>query len=880
MRIGSAPPSFRQTARSAQLNTVSGNAPNFSGRSNIGESLQQGSRALYGAAAANYEEDQRKKDFEAQKEYYRVVGETQRQQAELFQSAPANGDGVVKGSAELWEKNFSAFLGTLDPELQERYAASGESVKQDYLARAETQQRAALRGDAMFTLDTFRKEATSRLIADPDSRYALEDQYASLTASAPGLTAAERREFAQQGLNAFAAGAAEGALFRTNQQRFVDPSGQVFEAALVPAVMSAESAGRADAVSPAGAVGLMQVMPGTARGIARELGDEAFPHDFTDAEVTEYLKDPKVSMRYGKYYLRQQLITFGGDLEAALIAYNAGPGNARRWLDAGRNYAALPKPEETQPYVQRIFGKMGIVSEAEILSDPDLSADAKLAAVSRARQQSVEAQAEAARQIRAQQEARLTRLNVEIDQGLGLQAIKRAVENGVLRPGTDEFDAAIKRREKVDAEAIAVTQAVQRLSDPNRTFDPTKESRDTLALVAQHANMVAPLAARDMDAFAEGALPLWKQTGIAPTNVKEQLTLMAQSLDPRDAMFAYDALQTMLTTQPDAFVREFGDDLTDRLGAYSRLRSAQFKDEEIAMLMSQRRTPEQMGQIKAAEDAATKYLKEDFSLDSLRNSFSEYGAGIGLGIEAVLGDNILQSAQAAQLMGEYSTLYKMLYPLYQDESATDKAVVESISRRYGTMSDGTLVKYPPEKYVPAFDGGHAWVEEQFRREAGIVEGETVRWMTSPSSDSRVRAGLTPGYNFVVIRDGVIVDGGEFIPDIGQERTYREELVKKFGADPTVTARELQTLVDRGNKLAGYAQEYVNSDDEAYKAQLRTFIADLEKQMPDEPMNRQAPGDPFFPRLLDDILGRRPLAPEFMQMLRNASPKKGTTNANP
>ena len=103
--------------------------------------------------------------------------------------------------------------------------------------------------------------------------------------------------------------------------------------ALIEALVWQESRWRADAVSHAGARGLAQLMPGT----ARELGVD--PHDaFANLEG-------------GARYLRQQLDRFDGDLEKALAAYNAGPG---RVLRSG----GVPRIRETQHYVAAIMGRL------------------------------------------------------------------------------------------------------------------------------------------------------------------------------------------------------------------------------------------------------------------------------------------------------------------------------------------------------------------------------------------------------------------------------------------------------------------------------------------------------------------------------------------
>jgi soluble lytic murein transglycosylase-like protein len=103
--------------------------------------------------------------------------------------------------------------------------------------------------------------------------------------------------------------------------------------ALLKGLVSQESGFNPNARSGAGALGLTQLMPGTASSLG----------------VTNPL-DPAQSLQGGAKYLREQLDRFGGDETLALAAYNAGPG-------AVQKYGGVPPYAETQNYVTSVMGK-------------------------------------------------------------------------------------------------------------------------------------------------------------------------------------------------------------------------------------------------------------------------------------------------------------------------------------------------------------------------------------------------------------------------------------------------------------------------------------------------------------------------------------------
>ncbi|WP_029404680.1 transglycosylase SLT domain-containing protein [Stutzerimonas stutzeri] len=117
---------------------------------------------------------------------------------------------------------------------------------------------------------------------------------------------------------------------RGTWQRGVDALDSAWESgkagfkALVDSVIKHESSGNIAAVSPKGARGLMQLMPGTARDMAAELG---LP--FSEARLTS---DAEYNKRLGSAYLNKMLDRYDGHQALALAAYNAGPGRVDEWL--------------------------------------------------------------------------------------------------------------------------------------------------------------------------------------------------------------------------------------------------------------------------------------------------------------------------------------------------------------------------------------------------------------------------------------------------------------------------------------------------------------------------------------------------------------------
>ncbi len=124
---------------------------------------------------------------------------------------------------------------------------------------------------------------------------------------------------------------------------------------LLQALIATESGFDARAISPKGAVGLMQIIPATAQRYG-VVGDNTTP-------VEKKLFDPRTNIRTGTRYLRYLIDLFPGQLELSLAAYNAGEGAVQR---AGNR---IPNYKETQNYVKTVMQLYTLLKPPEVLAE-------------------------------------------------------------------------------------------------------------------------------------------------------------------------------------------------------------------------------------------------------------------------------------------------------------------------------------------------------------------------------------------------------------------------------------------------------------------------------------------------------------------------------
>jgi len=147
-------------------------------------------------------------------------------------------------------------------------------------------------------------------------------------------------------------------LFPLANQKIVnyEADNQNLDPALIYAVTKKESHFMHDVGSYKGAQGLMQLMPRTAKGIAKKLKDRFDRNN---------LKEAKTNIKYGSFYLREMLNMYGNNLVLAAAAYNAGPTNVKRWLEKYNNMPAdawieMVPYRETRNYIKNVMSYTAI----------------------------------------------------------------------------------------------------------------------------------------------------------------------------------------------------------------------------------------------------------------------------------------------------------------------------------------------------------------------------------------------------------------------------------------------------------------------------------------------------------------------------------------
>lgn len=358
-----------RTGRSPVLQSPD-NSANVAALGAIGSAVSAAANAVETEENKRTRKREQREDFRVQNDYNKMKLDLDQELADRAEMIDADGDGFHDSFVnDVFKPRRAAFLEGLPPRLKERYdvlladedenGQGGGVEAERYSIKAARAERDASYAYAENIINGSKEQLATAISIAPDEYDELLKRGNEQIDSSP-LTTLRKKE-----LRADWEKVAQTAHLNTLLDR--DPERLLKELGADPrrlspttrydmlenAVIGQESGGDPNARSPKGAIGLMQVMPGTASDIAKELKDPNFPQGGDIAAINEYMERPTVNKRYGRYYLKKMLRRYDGDMEAALVAYNGGPGRADTWLKKGRNDSAIPA--ETRNYYKTIM---------------------------------------------------------------------------------------------------------------------------------------------------------------------------------------------------------------------------------------------------------------------------------------------------------------------------------------------------------------------------------------------------------------------------------------------------------------------------------------------------------------------------------------------
>lgn len=344
-------------------------APRIQLDTSIGDSLQKVGAALT-SVAGQIDNRQKQKDSQAaQLGLMDLNQRAEQKRIEAAREAPVNGDGYTKGFDETWlTPEVDKYISTLPNDLKEEYSTRAKMLHNQHRdAASNTEYEMGNKFSTDF-IGTSKDSALRGIAENPVSMKDYVDEFNAMVDTQPNLTTAQREDMKSKFAQSAPAMLAEtlktqdpetlvymlGGRKTEDKVKYLMPS-------LSGAVAHAETnSGANNKTSPKGARGLMQVMPETALEIAKKLGDSEFIHARGEDRAA-MLSTDYYSTRYGNYYLEEGLTKYDGDVELALIRYNAGAGRVQEFLENGRRWdGKLGKwANETKPYVDKVFAQMG-----------------------------------------------------------------------------------------------------------------------------------------------------------------------------------------------------------------------------------------------------------------------------------------------------------------------------------------------------------------------------------------------------------------------------------------------------------------------------------------------------------------------------------------
>jgi len=707
------------------------------------------------------------KRFKATQAYTEFDTNARMKLQEMAEVSPPDDLNFTDRAVSSYENLESEFIAGLDPELQDEFRVRAGQTKQDITLKAFGRQREQLSNYYKTQIDSAENSAKTRIAQDPDS---LELEKARLDEMIENSSLMPDEKLAMKQANAsmlervaygktVAKVRFEGMKFaddlkssaiQASQELGIDPVDLL-------TVISFETMGTfdPDIVGGKGGTyqGLIQFSPENQKkyGITRGMtaGEQM-------GAVVQYLKDRGFQKGMGIYDLYSTINAGSPGRYSARDGHNGGtPGTVRDKVDSqmgdhrakaiallGGTYTPSDNLDNDErfsnvPYEDRV----SLRREAETLVNEEIAAEAK-------RRKEI---------ISGFQNS----LYIDLMNGnAGRAEIQDAIDAGMVPDYEDQKKAydIVEKREKDGEDGRIVTGKLQ--SGVGLDFTDSKDKNGLDQVFGPQG--ITALNNRDEGYVNNTLLPLFRQANMIPPSALSTLDVLARSNDPRQILFANQALSLLENTNPTTYARQVPEAVRARADRWEALKNV-LTPEELVEVLKEAPTQEARNAIDRNREEARKVLSaptrpSELSFDSVVELFDP-----GL-LESVSAPDY-NIAQTAMRM-EYDTLLTERYARSGSWEEAEASAKKEIMRVWGISGVGgknILMHLPPEKLYPSIGGSHEWMKTQLRGELALREDEEVQLVDDDRTRAEIQSGKPASYNVVVNRG----NGWELLRQNGQ-----------------------------------------------------------------------------------------------------------------
>jgi muramidase (phage lysozyme) len=713
-------------------------------------------------------------DFAARLEWSKLQGQFSREQLDAVNAAPANGAGLTNSRYEALKKQRDDYIASLPPRLQAEYSTITEGVLQDFTTNTymqeyklrstyETNALTSLAGDLAGEIQAGRTDQTAALAEFEDvlgkSGLSEEQRLAMVEAARTDLGMAQFQKLAEQAIR-------EQSVVRPTDGRDVVLSGLLpGERGLLNAIAARESGGkynirydggagttfndysRHPAVfvdSPHGkssAAGRYQFTYSTWKVVARELGLTDFSPESQDKAAVHLARKVYNLKRAPGARDFDSVLANGTDQEVLQIKHAlAGKGAQTTWqafqhMKDGE-FLALFKGE------QGVAG--GGTGTAEL---PDVWNDPQFAGLDYATKMRLAGQAQTAASaitsaIESQKEQFAEMLRTQAAAGAPVaDTIEQAISLGKFRAKDQEAMIALAEK---DREAESTMQSIVASMSGGIPVTNSPATQAGMMKLMQRGGVMEGMQQLQPEAAGQAATMI-AASGVMPKQVEDLITSLTRSTDARHVAYGMDMLTSLRAKNPDMFAAVVGKDLAELEGVWDIARRySPNGDTGAAMEMLKNfRDPAQSAQRETMRTEARKQLQE-ISNDQIMKEFDPGWFSSTPGAPADPGT-------AALLRQDFSKLYEMYYPMFNDPEQTKKFAAGQMRHNWGVdeVSGNNRLMYlsptsPVSGYMP-IAGSYDWIRTDIMSSMGWEEGTQFSLVTDGQTEADIAGKQSASY---------------------------------------------------------------------------------------------------------------------------------------